>query len=249
MSRIKESDLLLPALYVINKYGSATTTLIRQELVKMFNPQGEDAEILKGRKDTKFTQIIRNLTGSHSSTNVFGKYTTKSLGRFSLNKEGILFLNKYISQCEYIYDNDFKYDENIEIAKKLHASTTGKKKLVTYNEDNTIVEGKSIESTYTSKTRSALLRETAIEYYRDEKGHIRCDVCGFDFLDYYGEIGRHFIHIHHEHPIYEYDDEGIVQILIDAVKKVKPVCANCHCMLHRKKTVLLIDELKQIIKK
>ena len=129
MSRIKESDLLLPALYIVRKYGSATTTVIRQELVKMFNPQGEDAEILKGRNDSKFTQIIRNLTGSHSATNDFGKYTTKSLGKFSLNKEGILFLNDHISQCEYISTNNFQYEEKIEIAKKIHASTAIKKNL------------------------------------------------------------------------------------------------------------------------
>lgn len=249
-NRISENDILVPALYIVRKFGTASTAVIRQELVKMFNPQGEDAEILKGRKDSKFTQIIRNLTGSHSSTNDFGKYTTKSLLGFSLNNEGILFLNDHIPQCEYICDNDFEYDENVEIAKKIHTSTTSKKKLITYNEDNTIVEGKAVESIYKAKTRSALLRANAIEHYRDENGHIKCYVCGFDFFDYYGEIGRLFIHIHHEHPICEHDDEGSIQSLMDAVKKVKPVCANCHCMLHRKKTaVLSIDELKKMINK
>ncbi len=250
MSRIKESDLLIPALYIVRKHGSATTTLIRQELEEMFNPQDEDAEILKGRNDSKFTQIIRNLTGSHVSTNDFGKYTFQNQDGFSLNQQGILFLNNHISQCEYIYDNDFEYNENIEIANNIYTSTTSDKKFITYNEDNTIVEGESIEHINKSKKRSAILRETAIEHYRDEHGHIKCHVCGFDFLDYYGEIGRLFIHIHHEHPICEYDDEGSVQNLLDAVEKVKPVCANCHCMLHRKKAkVLSIDELKQMIKK
>ncbi len=248
MSRIKESYLLVPALYIVRKYGSATTTLIRRELEKMFDPQGEDAEILKGRTDSKFTQIIRNLTGSHVSTNDFGKYTTQGTYGFSLNQEGILFLNNHISQCEYIYDNNFEYDENVEIANNIYTSTTSKKKFITYNEDNTIVEGESIEYIHKAKKRCAMLRETAIEHYRDKNGHIKCHVCGFDFLDFYGEIGRHFIHIHHEHPICEYDKEGTIQNLLDAVEKVKPVCANCHCMLHRKKTkVLSIDELKQII--
>jgi len=247
--RISENEILIPALYIIRKYGSASTAVIRQELVKMFKPKGEDAAILKGRKDSKFTQIIRNLTGSHSSTNNFGKYTIKSIYGFSLSDEGILFLNDHISQCEYIYDNDFEYDENIEIARKIHHCTTSKKKLITYNEDNTIVEGKSIESINKAKTRSALLREKAVEHYKDEDGHIKCAVCGFDFLDCYGEIGRLFIHIHHEHPICEYDDEGTIQNIMDAVKNVKPVCANCHCMLHRKKAAVLnIEELKEIIR-
>lgn len=247
--RISENDILIPALYIINKYGEASTRLIREELVKMFNPQGEDAEILKGRTDTKFTQIIRNLTGSHYETNDFGKYTNKNALGFSLNDDGIIFLNSHISECDYIYNNNFEYEENIDVVKKIKKSVFKGKKLTTFSEDDTVVEGKSVETVYKSKKRSAMLRETAIEHYRDKDGHIKCCVCGFDFWETYGELGHHFIQIHHEHPICEYEDEGTVQSLIDAVKNVKPVCANCHCMLHRKrKKCLSIDELKKHIK-
>lgn len=61
MSRITENDILIPALYIIYKNKSATTTIIKEQLVEMFRPTGEDAEILQGRNDTKFTQIVRIL--------------------------------------------------------------------------------------------------------------------------------------------------------------------------------------------
>lgn len=246
--RISENDILIPALYIINKFGSASTRLIREELVKMFNPQGEDAEILKGRNDSKFTQIIRNLTGSHYSTNDFGKYTIKTDEGFVLNDDGIIFLNSHISECDYIYNNNFLYEENVGVVKKIHNASLERRQLITYDENDSIIEGKTVETVNKSKKRSAMLRKIAIEHYKDKEGHIKCCVCGFDFWECYGDLGRLFIQIHHEHPICEYDDEGTPQSLLEAIKNVKPVCANCHCMLHRSKNKCLsIDELKKIV--
>lgn len=102
MSRITENDILIPALYIIYKNKSATTTIIKEQLVEMFRPTGEDAEILQGRNDTKFTQIVRNLTGSHYNSNQFGELTTKDANKFSLTPEGKVFIEENISQCEYI---------------------------------------------------------------------------------------------------------------------------------------------------
>ena len=94
MSRITENDILIPALYIVYKNKSATTTIIKEQLVEMFRPTGEDAEVLQGRNDTKFTQIVRNLTGSHYSSNRFGEVTTKNANKFSLTPEGMYSLKK-----------------------------------------------------------------------------------------------------------------------------------------------------------
>ena len=89
--RIQEHELLLPALYVIYLNGKANTTKIKKALVDIFNPQGEDAKLLAGRKDTKFTQIVRNLMGSHYKSNGMSEYTTKDSSRyFSLSEEAPL---------------------------------------------------------------------------------------------------------------------------------------------------------------
>ena len=61
MGRVRENDLKLPALYVIWERGQATTTEIKDALVELFRPTGEDGQILAGRNDTKFTQKVRNL--------------------------------------------------------------------------------------------------------------------------------------------------------------------------------------------
>ncbi|MBE2287512.1 MAG: hypothetical protein IAE77_28915 [Prosthecobacter sp.] len=59
----------------------------------------------------------------------------------------------------------------------------------------------------------------------------RCAVCAMSFAEEYGVIGEGFIHIHHEQPLASSDDTvGAKQ---DPVTLMKPVCPNCHAMLHR----------------
>jgi len=72
---------------------------------------------------------------------------------------------------------------------------------------------------------------------------LRCAVCGLLFESRYGRIGKDFIHVHHLKPLalcrssYE----------LDPIKDLRPVCPNCHAMLHRGKRVLNIAALKAMV--
>jgi Predicted restriction endonuclease len=68
-------------------------------------------------------------------------------------------------------------------------------------------------------------------------------VCGFDFEKRYGAIGVGFIHVHHLVDIASIG--GRYQV--DPVRDLRPVCPNCHAMLHREKPALSIQELKRQI--
>lgn len=68
----------------------------------------------------------------------------------------------------------------------------------------------------------------------------RCVVCAFDFEARYGELGRGFIHVHHLKPLALTD--GAYKL--DPVADLRPVCPNCHAMLHRGASVLTVEELK-----
>lgn len=59
--------------------------------------------------------------------------------------------------------------------------------------------------------------------------HPQCEVCGFSFEQCYGEIGAGFAEIHHRTPLHKSDDVRLTKLEDLAI-----VCANCHCMLHRK---------------
>jgi predicted restriction endonuclease len=85
--------------------------------------------------------------------------------------------------------------------------------------------------------RNKLLLKDAKEKY----GTI-CAVCEFDFAEIYPGHGDGFIEIHHLHPIAKGRRASTVE-------DVRPVCANCHRMLHRGEKILSITELKNIIVK
>lgn len=70
-----------------------------------------------------------------------------------------------------------------------------------------------------------------------------CAVCGFSFEYKYGPIGKNYIHVHHLKPLSEIGEK----YQVDPVNDLRPVCPNCHSMLHRKKPTMLIRELKDII--
>lgn len=70
-------------------------------------------------------------------------------------------------------------------------------------------------------------------------GSMRCDVCGINFQEMYGDIGSGFIEAHHTKPV-----SLMISNEKTNIKDLKPVCSNCHRMLHRAQPLLTIDELK-----
>ena len=73
----------------------------------------------------------------------------------------------------------------------------------------------------------------------------KCAVCGMDFEQTYGDIGKGFIHVHHLIPISSIAEDYV----IDPINHLVPVCPNCHNMLHRKDPPYTPEELKEIISK
>jgi len=72
-----------------------------------------------------------------------------------------------------------------------------------------------------------------------------CSVCGIDFFTHYGKLGKDFIHVHHLKPISEIGKA----YKLNPLKNLRPVCPNCHAMLHRSFPVLTIEELQAVIEK
>ncbi|PKM51961.1 MAG: hypothetical protein CVV02_04910 [Firmicutes bacterium HGW-Firmicutes-7] len=67
-----------------------------------------------------------------------------------------------------------------------------------------------------------------------------CIICGFDFGEVYGGDFAGKIHVHHIKPLADIDDEYEV----DPENDLVPVCPNCHMILHSKKEVYSIEEVK-----
>lgn len=106
------------------------------------------------------------------------------------------------------------------------------------DEQSTLPEGLKRTILVNSYERNAKARIKCIEHW-----NAICCVCNFDFSEVYGETGKGFIHVHHLVPISEIGEE----YEIDPIKDLRPVCPNCHSMLHIKNPPLTIVELKGII--
>ena len=72
---------------------------------------------------------------------------------------------------------------------------------------------------------------------------INCMVCGFNFLKMYGDIGRDYIEAHHIKPLSSLPGETE----IDVKKDIVVLCSNCHKMIHRRRSVLKMEELKKLV--
>jgi 5-methylcytosine-specific restriction protein A len=108
---------------------------------------------------------------------------------------------------------------------------------ITKNE-KLIIEGRMIEITINAYERDKNAREICLN-----KHGYKCCICGFDFEEKYGPIGKGKIHVHHIVPISEHKKEYILNPETDLI----PVCPNCHFMIHSKQTPFSIDEMKEII--
>jgi len=251
MGRITEPELILPALYLIANKPDISTSELISELKNVFNPTGEDAEILNGRSDSKFSQIVRNLVAHHTIDQAGLGYTTyEHRGRngfFAITESGHEYLNNNSASLKYLFDNQFQYPDLVDGVRVIHEAVAKKRKILEFDEDAPVFEGRKKTASRVVSERSKVLRDAAIQYYT-KGGHIRCVVCGFDFYSVYGEIGKGFIEIHHKKPLFQYEDEDTNLFLNEAIIRVAPLCSNCHRIIHRNRnSVLEVEDLIAIL--
>ena len=88
--------------------------------------------------------------------------------------------------------------------------------------------------------RSGAARAACIQHYGTT-----CVVCGFDFEEVYGSVGSGFIHVHHLVDL----ALGGGPTEIDGIQDLRPVCPNCHAMLHTAKPAHSISWLRNRVER
>lgn len=102
------------------------------------------------------------------------------------------------------------------------------------NEDANLYEGAKKQVTVNAYERNPTARKKCLDNY----GY-KCSVCGFDFEEVYGKIGAGYIHVHHLKPLNEINEK----YKVDPINDLRPVCPNCHSMLHKAK--FSIEQLRE----
>jgi 5-methylcytosine-specific restriction protein A len=69
--------------------------------------------------------------------------------------------------------------------------------------------------------------------------------------DLYGDTGHEYIQVHHVVPLHVTAESHVV----DPVRDLRPVCPNCHVMLHRSRTandgerIMTPEELASVLRR
>jgi 5-methylcytosine-specific restriction enzyme A len=97
--------------------------------------------------------------------------------------------------------------------------------------------------------REGALRQVLVNAYERDRTARRacidhhglaCCVCCLLLEERYGALGAGFIHVHHVVPLSTLGPD----YKLDPVKDLRPVCPNCHAMLHRQRPPLAIEALR-----
>ena len=72
---------------------------------------------------------------------------------------------------------------------------------------------------------------------------LRCSVCEMSFGDRYGEPMKELIHVHHLVPLSAIG----MKYKIDPIKDLRPVCPNCHTVIHRDASPLSIEQARVLM--
>ena len=102
-----------------------------------------------------------------------------------------------------------------------------------------LVEGASFTVQVSAFERNPVARRKCVDHYGTS-----CTVCGFNFGTTYGNPADGYLHVHHLKPLASIGDEYVV----DPIKDLRPVCANCHSVIHLRQLPYSIEEVKSMLR-
>jgi hypothetical protein len=105
-------------------------------------------------------------------------------------------------------------------------------------DEQQLFEGTVCQVKINSYERNPDARRLCIEYYGAS-----CCVCGFNFEEQFGSVAQGFIHVHHLKPLSDIQEEYQVNPITD----LRPVCPNCHAMIHLGGKTRSIEEVKSLL--
>ena len=102
----------------------------------------------------------------------------------------------------------------------------------------TYLEGQAQKILVNAYERNRKARSKCIEHHG-----WACAVCKYDMSDLYGKVGEGVIHVHH---LREFSRLG-EEYEVDPINDLRPVCPNCHAILHTSKPAMTIKQLRKVL--
>ena len=106
--------------------------------------------------------------------------------------------------------------------------------------DEVFTEGATNAIQVNAFETSAVAKRRCVEHYG-----CKCSICGFRFGEAYGPAGEGLIHVHHLVPLSSIRRE----YQVNPVKDLRPVCPNCHALIHRRTPPYSPEEVTSMLKR
>lgn len=117
MSEYKEAHILVPTIIALGQNGGRMSTEdLIERLIQMMAPSGDDLVSYANRKDSKFSQIVRNLKSHDTLTKL--NWATRNGDGWTLTNDGFDFYNRLIDQkntmlVQQIQSSSYSYTQII----------------------------------------------------------------------------------------------------------------------------------------
>lgn len=205
-------------------------------IVETFRNPGEpsNANIRVRPVDSRFPSTMR-VQCSRSLRNRFPPRTRFKLPVEVVHRGAARFLRVVGNPPWIPLTSEARHDKAVVPSRKSPARPL---KAMTPILEQAVLEGAQITHTMTRFERDPKARLQCIQCHG-----LVCTVCGFDFQAVYGRLGLGFIQVHHLRPLSEIRGRHEVNPSAD----LRPVCANCHAMLHKRVPALEIAELRRVV--
>ena len=100
-------------------------------------------------------------------------------------------------------------------------------------------EGAAVQILVNRHERDPVARERCIDHYGP-----KCVACGFLASNQYGSDVSGLIHVHHLEPLARAGKSKVV----DPVRDLRPVCPNCHAVIHSTRPQRTIEQVRMMIR-
>ncbi len=101
-----------------------------------------------------------------------------------------------------------------------------------------LYEGAAYAVTLDVYERNRQARQECVDHYGAS-----CFACGLNFAEKYGPAGDGYIHVHHLSPLSESGRAHGV----DPIQDLRPVCPNCHAVVHRRSPPYTMEEMREML--
>lgn len=224
-----------------DEYILALDVYLRHNPMKLVECHPEVIELsrllkeLPLHEERPLEEVFRNTTGIYFHLRGFMKYDPNYL------EDHAKFSSKLAEKVWNDFCGDFSYLHKVAEAIRKCYSSCDYANIIDIEEEE-FFEGRILYQLHRLKeTDHVVVRK--LRTRTKKSNNYKCAVCGFDFNQQYGELGKGYIEFHHVLPVTEYVSFGITKTT-DFVQ----VCSNCHKMLHRKRPWLVKENVQELVK-